>query len=280
MINPMKAHGRILDGHAHAFPDAIAAGAIEVLTAEALWMPVKAYHDGTISGLIQQMDQAGIERAIMCSVATKPTQTQKITDWSASIKTERIIPFASIHPDYDQPEREIERIAAMGIRGLKFHPYYMNCPIDDPRTLRIATAASKAGLAMAFHTGYDLAFEKVDICDPARVRALHEAVPDLRMQACHMGSWQDWQRSLEHVAGLPIYIETSFSLGQCPDELLLRIIDRHDEDYLMFGTDSPWADQADQLARFMALPIGQTIKRKALWDNGHRFAGLDQAAPG
>jgi hypothetical protein len=274
MMVRMDDQYRILDGHAHAFPDAIAAGAIEVLTAEALWMPVKAHHDGTIKGLLGQMDEAGIERAIMCSVATKPAQTRKITDWSASIDNPRIIPFASIHPDYEQPEREIERIATLGIRGLKFHSYYMNCPIDDPRAVRIAKAAAEAGLAMAFHTGYDLGFEKVDICGPTRVRALHEAVPDLRMQACHMGSWQDWQRSLEHVAGLPIYIETSFSLGQCPDDLLLEIIDRHGRDYFMFGTDSPWASQSDELARFQALPIDPTVMRQALWDNGHRFVGL------
>ncbi len=272
---------RIIDGHAHAFPDHIAPGAIEVLTAEAKWMPVTAHHDGTVAGLLTSMDAAHIEKVILCSVATKPQQTEKITDWSASIASDRVIPFASIHPDYEYIEKEVERIATLGIRGLKFHPYYMNCPLDDPRTLRIARAAAKNDLAVTFHTGYDLAFDRIDICGPTRVRALHEAVPDLRMQACHMGSWHDWEQSLEHVAGLPIYIETSYSLGQCPDDLLHQIIDKHSEDYFMFGTDSPWANHATELAKFNKLRLSDETRHKALWTNTHRFLGLPSCeAPG
>jgi hypothetical protein len=94
----MSDRQRVLDSHAHAFPDRIAAGAIEVLTAEALWMPVQAHHDGTVAGLLGCMDDAGIDRVILCSVATRPAQVPKITDWSASIAGERVIPFASIHP--------------------------------------------------------------------------------------------------------------------------------------------------------------------------------------
>ena len=96
----------ILDCHTHAFPDNIAAGAIKALSAEPVWMPVHAYHEGTVRALLASMDSAGIDRAILCSVATKPAQVRKITDWSASIASDRIIPFASIHPDFDAPEQE------------------------------------------------------------------------------------------------------------------------------------------------------------------------------
>ncbi len=272
------AEAPILDGHSHAFPDEIAARAIETLTAGAHWFPVKAWHDGSVRGLLQRMDEAGIHRTLMCSIATRPGQVGKITDWSARVKSDRVIPYASIHPDYDQPEAEVERIASLGLPGLKFHPQYMNCPADDPRVLRIARACAKAGLGMVFHAGYDLAFEKSDIASPRRIRNLHEAVPDLRLLACHLGGWEDWQESLVHVIGRDIYIETSFCLGQCDMDTLRRIIDLHSPDRLMFGTDSPWASPAADLAMFRALPLSPKAMAMALWDNGNRFAGIDPQA--
>jgi len=264
----------IFDVHTHAFPDTLAASAIPKLEAGALWFKVAASHDGTCGGLLASMDRAGIRKAVVCSIATRPEQVPKITDWAASIAGDRILPFASIHPDYPAPEGEIERIARAGLRGLKFHPYYMQCPLDDPRAVRIARAAAAAGLAMAFHAGYDLAFEKDDAASPARVRRLHEAVPTLRLMAAHLGGWERWEEALTVLAGLPIYLETSFTLGRCPQDLVLRILSKHSPEHLLFGTDAPWTVQEDEVRKFLALPIPAALKRRILWDNAHRFVGI------
>jgi uncharacterized protein len=265
---------RILDGHAHAFPDGIAAHAIRTLTEEALWQPVRSWHDGTVKGLLDSMDRAGVARTLLCSIATRPGQVTKITDWSAAVAAERIVAFASIHPDYAQPEAEVERIASLGLAGLKFHPHYQECPADDPRIVRIVRAAARHNLAVAFHAGYDLAFEKTDIASPKRIRHLFEAVPGVRLLACHLGGWMDWEESLRHIIGQPIYVETSYCLEQCPRETLERMVEKHPPEYLMFGTDSPWAEQAAELARFRALPLSGEAMGRALWGNGCRFAGI------
>jgi uncharacterized protein len=264
----------ILDGHGHAFPDAIAARAVRTLTAEAKWQPVRAWHDGTVGGLLASMDRAGIRRTLLCSIATRPGQVTRITDWSASVASQRIVPFASIHPDYEQPEAEVERIAALGLAGLKFHPQYQECPADDPRIVRIVRAAVRHNLAVVFHAGYDLAFDKSDIASPQRIRNLFEAAPGVRLMACHLGGWEDWEESLRHIVGQGIYLETSFCLDDCPPELLRRIIEKHPPEYLVFGTDAPWLDPVAELAKFKALPLDGAALRQALWENGCRFAGV------
>ena len=266
--------GRIFDVHAHAFPDKVAATAIPKLEAGGLWLEAKATFDGTIGGLLASMDRAGIARAVVCSVATRPEQVAKITAWSVSIASERIVPFPSVHPDSPSPEAEVERIAAAGLRGLKFHPEYMRCPLDDPCVIRLARAAAGAGLAMLFHAGYDLAYEKDDLASPARVRRLHEAVPDLRMAAAHLGGWECWDQVLREEAGLPIYLETSYTLGRCPPDLLARILAKHPPEFLLFGTDAPWTDQAEEVAKFSALPLAEDLKRRMLWANALRFVGM------
>jgi uncharacterized protein len=267
-------NGLVFDSHSHAFPDAIAARAIRTLTDEAKWQSVQAWHDGTVAGLLASMDHAGIRRTLMCSIATRPAQVAKITDWSASVASDRIIPYPSIHPDFPQPEAEVDRIAALGLKGLKFHPQYQDCPADDPRTIRIVKAAARHNLSVVFHAGYDLGFDKTDIAAPQRLRNLFEAVPGVRLLACHLGGWQDWDEALRHIVGQPIYIETSYCLEQCPPDTLRRIIENHPPEYFMFGTDSPWAEHAAELARFRALPFSPAALRQALWDNACRFSGL------
>jgi predicted TIM-barrel fold metal-dependent hydrolase len=272
--SPSRRPNRIFDVHTHAFPDNVALKAIPKLEAGAKWFPCHALYDGTVAGLLASMDRAGVDRAIICSIATKPDQAAKIREWSVQIASDRIVPFASVHPDDPAPEAEVERIAAAGLRGVKFHPYYMDCPLDDPRAIRIARAAARAGLAMMLHTGYDLAFDKDDIASPQRVRRLHEAVPDLRLAAAHMGGWERWQEVRDTLVGLPIYLETSFSIGRCPEDLLVEILTEHPAEYLLFGTDGPWTDPAAEIEKFLALPISDDLARSILWQNALGYVGL------
>lgn len=267
----MRPDTPIFDAHSHAFPDAIAAGAIASLSAEYLWEPVHAHHDGTVGGLLATMDRTGVRKTILCSVATRATQVRKITDWSAGIASDRIVPFASIHPDYPDVEAEVERIAALGIVGLKFHPQYMKCAADDPRAIRIARAAAKAGLAFTIHAGYDLSFPKDELASPRQIRAMYESAPGLRLLACHLGGWMRWEEAIEHLVGQPIWLETSYALASCPRPLLETILAKHPVEYMLFGTDSPWADQRAELDLFMALPMSDEAKRRALWENAERF---------
>jgi uncharacterized protein len=264
---------QVFDTHTHAFPDKVAATAIPKLEAGGLWLEAHAFFDGTVRGLLASMDRAGIQRAIIGSVATRPEQVVKITDWSISIASDRLAPFASIHPDFASPEAEVERIAAAGLRGLKIHPQYAACPADDPRIERIARAAAKANLAMLFHAGYDLAYEKDDLASPARLRRLHEAVPDLRMVAAHLGGWECWDQVLRHLAGARVYLEPSYTLGRIAPDLLEKILAKHPPELLLFGTDAPWTDQKEELAKFLALPLSGDVKRRALWDNALRLVG-------
>jgi len=129
----LRAELDIIDAHAHAFPDSVAAHAMGSLCNQSLWQQMRNHHDGTLAGLLTSMDAAGIRRAILCSVATKPTQVEKITNWSVQVASDRIIPFASIHPDYEHPEREVERIA--GGVGQQ-HSRVVEVAFRPPRSIR------------------------------------------------------------------------------------------------------------------------------------------------
>ena len=61
----------IIDFHTHAFPDKIAAGAVPALAAAGNITPCL---DGRLDSLLADMDQIGIEKSVLCSIATKPGQ--------------------------------------------------------------------------------------------------------------------------------------------------------------------------------------------------------------
>jgi len=159
---------------------------------------------------------------------------------------------------------EQEQIAGLGLRGLKFHPQYMTCAVDDPRCLRIARAAASAGLSFTLHAGYHPCFPKHDEGSPRRLRRLHDAVPELRIIACHLGGMGDWQGVVDCIVGTDIYLETSFAPSWCPREVWDIILARHDPHRIVFGTDSPWQDQAKELMDFSKLPLSAEALELAL----------------
>ncbi len=268
-------HDRVFDAHTHAFPDSVAPAAMKSLVAEALWFPIKNYHDGTISGLLASMDRAGVERAIMCGVATRPSQVPKITDWCASVASQRIIPFASIHPDFDDVEQEAERIATLRIPGLKFHPQYMNCAIDDPRTIRIAKAAAKAGLAMSFHCGYDLGFAKDELARPPAPAPSTRPCPICASWPATWAAGNAGRRSsISSSAGPSISRQASPS-ASAHSPCWSSILEKHPREHILFGTDSPWADQSAEIEAFLKLPLSDEFRRAAMWTNAHRYLGIE-----
>ena len=95
----------IIDFHAHAFPDQIAAGAIPYLEEEG---DIKAMHDGRIASLLDLMDRDGVEKSVICSIATRPSQFEAILSWSKQVRTERIIPFPSFTKKQFIPVTEIQ----------------------------------------------------------------------------------------------------------------------------------------------------------------------------
>jgi len=87
---------KIIDFHTHAFPDEIAEKAMQKLQENCIVKPIL---NGTISELLKSMDKNGISTSVLCNIATKPEQFESILKWSKRIRSERIIPLLSVHPD-------------------------------------------------------------------------------------------------------------------------------------------------------------------------------------
>ncbi len=259
----------VVDFHTHAFPDQLAAEALDRLQEHS--GDYRAHHDGTIRGLLASMDRAGIEKAVVVSIATKPKQVPRITDWSISIQGERIIPFPSIHPHYREFGKELDRIKKAGLKGIKLHPMYQDFAIDDPELFPLYRAIADRELICLFHSGNDIAFPANDQASPFRLARVLDAVPGLIAVAAHLGGWTTWKEVSKTLLGRPVYLETSFALPEAAPDDFRGILDTHPPEYFLFGTDTPWLDQKEELARWTALDIPGAFKEMIFFKNAQRL---------
>ena len=258
----------IIDFHTHAFPDALADRALQVLLEEGRKMyDVNAYLDGKVSSLLASMDRCGIDKSIICSIATRPSQFEPIFLWSKKIASDRIIPFPSLHPEAADAQDQVRRIRAEGFRGIKFHPYYQDFSIDEERLFPIYKQIEAEGLIVVMHTGFDLAFERVRKADPQKIIRVLERFPGLKLVTTHLGSWEDWDEVEKHIMGKKIYMEVSFSLDCMNRETACKLILNHPKDHVLFGSDSPWADQGQAVMLLKSLDLSQERETRILRDN-------------
>ncbi len=264
-----------IDFHTHVFPNELAPKAIDTLNAE---IPREAWAvlDGTVADLLRSMDGAGIERSVLCSIATAPKQVTPILRWSESVANERIIPFGSVHPDCEDLEAEVQKIADAGLRGIKLHSQYQDFAVDEDRLWPLYGAAAEAGLILVFHAGRDIAFPpEDDRAAPRRILQVHRAFPDLRIVAAHMGGWKMWGEVARTLAGRDIYLETSYTFDTAPKREIDRILERHSKERILFGTDSPWRDQAETLRLVRQAFDDPDVRHKVLTANAERLLGID-----
>ena len=261
----------VTDFHVHAFPNNLAPQAIEALN-EGIGGEGSAALDGTIADLVRSMDEAGIWRSVICSIATAPRQAASILNWSLSIRSDRIVPFGSVHPECEDVAAEVARIAKSGLLGIKLHPLHQNFTVDEGRMWPCYRAIADHGLILVLHCGLDLAFPSDDErAHPRGVLTVHRNFPDIPLVATHMGGWKRWDSAAATLAGTGVYLETSFSLDMAPPEVLAAILDRHSPDRILFGTDSPLRDQGESVGLVRDTFRDAGMRLKVLGGNADRL---------
>lgn len=259
--------------HTHAFPDDLAPRAIETLESECPW---KAVGDGTVDGLLASMDAGDVDVAMVCMIATKPDHAGSILKWCEQVRSDRIEPFPSVHPDTPKPGKWVARIAGGGFAGIKLHPMYQSFAADEERLDAIYAAAAEAGLLVTVHCGRDIAYPPDDDrAAPRRFRAVLQRHPSLRLLCTHMGGWRMWDEADREMIGRDVYLETSFSTGErgMDTAALVNMIRRHGVERVCFGSDWPWAPQGEALEQLSTAGLRGGELRKVLWSNAARLLG-------
>src|SRR5271169_4119109 len=231
------------------------------------------------------MDAAEIERAGLINYVSPDVIgfPPEVNDWIAhycSANPKRLLAFGSVHPKYVvDAGAEVDRLAKIGIRGLKVHPSHQlfapNAYRDGLGPLAAMYERAQAiQMPVMIHTGTSIFPGARNLyAQPMLADDVGVDYPDLVVILAHGGRplWMKEAFFLVHR-----HKNMHMDISGIPPQKLLEYFPRIEEisDKVLWGTDWPGPGVPEikgNIDKFMALPISEAARRKILYDNAARM---------
>lgn len=278
----------IIDAHTHIFPDNIARGAIKTMQSSS---HAAVYCEATESALAEAMESAGIDVSINLPCVTNPLKVRQINERSArrNSRQNKIFNIGGIHPDCADVKDELRRVAGLGLKAVKIHPYFQGYDFDDIEYLRLMEAAGELGLAVVSHVGLDMGFIGQVRATTEMIKNVLRSVGGVKLVLAHMGGCGNWNDIGEVLESSDVYVDSAFSMGSVrrmdggvtpgtppllTAEQFMGIYKCQGADRVMFGTDSPWRDLRHNLDMMAALPLSDAERERVMYKNALELFGL------
>ncbi|MDR3238940.1 MAG: amidohydrolase family protein [Clostridiales bacterium] len=252
----------LIDFHAHIYPDKIAEKAAENV---GRFYQVHTCCDGKVSTLLERGRLAGVDKFVVHSVAQTPAQVENINRFISSVcqeYPETFIGFGALHRDTPHFADEIEKMIALGLKGLKLHPDIQLFDLDDPKMFELYEML-QGKLPLLLHCGdYRYSYSH-----PSRLARVLDNFPKLTVIAAHFGGWSIYDLALEYLKDRKCYLDISSSimyLGRRRSEELIRL---YGAERMLYGTDYPMWDPVEELRRFDSLHLTNQEKELILYQN-------------
>ncbi len=261
---------KIIDIHAHVFPDPIAEKASKSIGE---FYGLEMNEGGTVSRLLKLEEESGIGHACIHSVAITPHSIDSINRFisgAAKACPDRLTGYGAVHPGRENIPGLIKEVRELGLKGLKIHPDMQKFALDSPEAMEMF-AATEGNLPIIIHTG-DCRYE---YSRPRQMKKVLDAFPKLVCVCAHLGGWSEWDEAWRLLADYEnVYVDTSSSLyALAPDEAR-RIIRCYSRDRVLFGTDYPMWDPGEELNRFRRLNLSDDEEEKILYLNAKKLLDI------
>ena len=260
----------IIDCHMHVWPDHIA----DAMQAQRpSGMPLQ--FNGKLSGLLETMDAAGIDKGLALGVGIKASVVARTNEFIGRVPRDRLVPFGTVHPGLSV-EENLKHLRDNGIVGVKLHPLFQDVSLGDPRVHDILAALAEEGMPVVTHVGAGGDEAANERGRPALLRKLADALPRLDLIACHYGGYHLLDEAEEHVVGSSVTLETSWppTMAELEPQRVVALIRRHGADRVVYGSDWPMADPAREIAAIRNLGLTREEEDGILGGNLARILAL------
>ncbi len=264
----------IIDFHTHAFPDKIAVRAIPELQSK---INLKPQTDGTLHDLYEKMPAWGIDKSVICNIATNPRQQTNVNNFALSTHKEfpSLYPLGSIHPDSDNIEEELDRLKSGGIHGIKIHPDYMGHDITEKCFDPIFELCAAKDIFVITHAGFDVCSPEHVHATPAMIRDVIDRYPRLKLIAAHFGGNLMFDEVLDKLCGRDVYIDTSLVYVEDFNKAeLSAILKSHAPERILFGSDVPWCPPGENVKFIESFGLGDRVNEMIFYGNAAELLGL------
>jgi uncharacterized protein len=191
--------------------------------------------------------------------------------------------FGSVDPlKGDRAVAELDKIADLGLKGVKLHPSLQAFAPDDERFWPLYDRCQELGLVLLFHTGTSGIGAgqpggqgiRLDYARPIRLDAVAASFPDLPIVAAHFG--YPWHLELLAMAlhKNNLYIDISgWAPRYVPIEVMRDLRGRL-QDQFLFGSDYPFIQPKRCLEELESMEIPDAVLQKVLTGNARWLLGL------
>ena len=266
----------IIDFHTHVFPDKIASKTISLLAEKA---DITPFSDGSVMGLINAMNDGGIDVSITLPVVTNPKQFDSVLTFAKSLNesefSDKIISFAGIHPDCENVREKLTIIKENGFKGIKVHPDYQNTYFNDDKYVEIFKYAKDLDLIVVTHAGVDYGYKDQPVkCTPDTVIDVLRKVGEFKLVLAHFGGHCCFDEVYDKLAGKNVYFDTSYILKETPKDCFVKILEKHGADKVLFATDSPWSSMKKDVETLKSFSLGRENEDAIFYKNAKKLLGI------
>lgn len=252
----------IIDCHTHIYPGKIAAKAVRSIGD---FYGIEVDRDGTVEALIRSSRAAGIEKCLALVVAVDGAHVAPVNDFlisSVRAHPDFLYGFATLHPDLEDPGKEVERVLKAGMKGVKLHPDMQRFSLGERRADKLFEVCEGV-CPMMIHTG-DRRYHN---SNPSLVPPILRRHPRLQLICAHFGGYSEWDEAAQCLPDTGVYIDTSSSSAWLTKERARELIDLYGEDRVLFGTDFPMWTPQREIDFLLSLGLEETALRKIFSEN-------------
>ena len=261
---------KVFDAHCHIYPAKIAQKAAAATAT--FYDNLGKTYDGTVQTLFAEGE--GIGQFLVQSGATKPEQVRHINEFIAAEVAQfpdRLYGFGALHPQSETLTGDIAHLRALGLHGVKLHPDIQRFRLDSRECFALCEQCEGV-LPLLLHTGD----RRYSFSNPEQLLPLLRRFPKLTVIAAHFGGYSVWDEAAAQLAGRfeNLWVDCSSSFFAMDDAHARELICAYGAECVLFGTDYPMWNPAQELERFLALRLPQRDEENILYNNAARLFGL------
>ena len=244
---------KLIDIHTHIYPDDIAQKA--TASVQQFYGIGSGTMDGTVKMLLEKGKESGIDQYVILPVAIRPDRVQGINNYiqQQAELHDNFIPFGTVHAAMDNLMDEVERLLALGVKGIKMHPDSQRFHIDDSRLFPMYEAL-RGRVPVLLHMGD----HRYDYSHPIKLRKILDMFPGLSAIAAHFGGYSMYDTALELLKDTDCVMDVSSSLMFMEEGKAEYYVNQYGADRLAFGTDYPMWDPVLETKRFFDLKLTES----------------------
>ncbi len=195
------------------------------------------------TSLLQQMDEAGIEKSILFSVqAPLLFASNEFVAELCKKHPDRFIGYASVNVKEKDAAKTLEdAITKQDLKGLKLHPPLQSFYPNDPMVWPVYKKADELGIPVVFHVGTTPFGNMVKLkqADPLLIDDVANDFPNLKIILTHLGTLWHNESFMVTEKHPNVYIDTAAYPYEIEEILNEKVIRRVGANKFIFGTDFP-----------------------------------------